>query len=201
MQRPQDGPSDSASWYPSFSVVLSTVCLLKGLLLKLQCFGHPMWRNNSLEKTLKLGKIEGKRRRGRQRMRWLDNIINSMGMNLSKLQEVLEDRGAWCATGHGVAKSQTELSNWTTTIPQCRKAALHDKQNWWKWWSLTCETHEGHCHFCLQFLEMLAFSRAVALREADTQTSLEAFYMTRNWGLLPSSSTHLPARMRELSSK
>ena len=83
--------------------------------LKLQCFGHLMWRANSMEKILILGKIEGRRRRGWQRMRWLDNIINSMGMNLSKLWEMVKDREAWRAVVHGVTRNRTQLSNWTTT--------------------------------------------------------------------------------------
>ena len=83
------------------------------LKLKLQNFGHLLWRANSLEKTLMLGKTEGKRRRGRQRMRWLDAITDSVDMNLSKLWVMVKDMEAWRASVHGVTKSQTLLSYWT----------------------------------------------------------------------------------------
>ena len=105
----------------------SPTIALEGLMLKLelQYFGLLMQRVDSLEKTLMLGKTEGKKRRGQRKLSWLDSITDSMDMNVSKLQEIVKDMKAWCAAVHGVTKSWTQLSNSTTTINVCEYCLCH----------------------------------------------------------------------------
>ena len=153
-------------------------------MLKLQYFGRLMWRARSLEKTLMLGKIKGRRRRGRQRTKWLDGITDSMDMSLSKLQEMVKDREVWRAIVHGVTKSWAWLSDWTTDGKEsawsCERPGFNPwirKMPWKRKWQPTSVFLPGELHG----QKSLAGYSPWACKESDTNEWLTHIYFAFQW--------------------